>query len=629
MTSMRHNSLSPAERRALRPPERLSVSQWIDRHVILGGDSSEPGPYRTDRTPYVREWQDSAGLPWVHQVTIQKSTQVGGSQALLNVLAYAIAADPGPITWVMPTREDAAEFGENRVQPMIDLCPALQGEVTGERFDAKARQIKFKRARVLFRSARVPKELAQYPARWLFGDEAGKWPQWTQDEAAPFDLARERCRTFWNHRIYLNSTPTVEAGLISVEFQRGDRRRYHVPCPHCGAFQVLRWAQVKWPAGIDNEKAMRTARSAWYECEACSKPILDEHKRTMLSAGWWCPEDIDPTPYLFDGQLLLPYERAPHRSYHLWAGYSPWLAWWELAAEFLRSKDNPATLQNWVNSWLGEPWVERTEDTKPEELRACVGGYHRGEVPEGVRVLTAGVDVQKRFLVFTVRGWGNDLESWLIDHGRVESFDMLAGVLFAKAWPRNIMLRAVFIDTNYRPAEVIDFARRYPAVVKLCRGVELDTPVPFRAESVEKHPRTGASIGGMKCWHTNVGMFKDLLSQSLRVGGIAGAGAFHVYDDVDQTYLDEMTSEHKIMVRSSDRERERWVKKAGHRQNHYWDTEVYNRAIAQLIGVHNLRSHPGGGGGGAPPGGRRPAPPRRPPGDAGDDDGGFLWRRTT
>jgi phage terminase large subunit GpA-like protein len=607
-------------RNALRWPERATVSEWVDRNIVLGDDSAEPGPYHTDRTPYVREWQDSANLPWVHQVTIMKSTQVGGSVALLNVLAYAIAQDPGPITWVMPTREDAAEFGENRVQPMVDVSPTLRAQQTDERFDAKKRQIKFRRCRLLFRSARVPKELAQYPARWLFGDEAGKWPQWTQDEAAPFDLARERTRTFWNHKVYLNSTPTVPDGLISIEFERGDRRRYHVPCPHCRQFQVLRWKQVKWSKGIDTEADMRASRDAWYECEHCTGKIVDLHKAEMLARGWWCPEAVDPTPHIFDGRLILSNDRAAHRSYHLWAGYSPWLAWWEMAAEWLRSKQSPATLQNFINSWLGESWVEKVEDPKPEMLRECVGGYHRGEVPEGVRVITAGVDVQKRFLVFSVRGWGLEMESWLLDHGRVDDFDGLAAALFSRVWPRGIMLRAVFVDTNYRPSEVIDLARKFPAVVKLCKGVEFDDPLPFKAHSIERHPRTGAPIGALKAWHVNVGMFKDLVSASMRVGGIDGPGAFHVYEEADTTYLDEMTSEHKILQRTAVRERERWVKKAGHRQNHYWDTEVYNRAVAHLIRIDTMRGDGGTGGD------RRPKGPPKPPNEPG---GGRLWRRST
>lgn len=579
---------TPAMRAALRWPERVSVSEWVDRHVLLGVDSAEPGPYRTSRTPYVREWQDSAALAHVHQVTIVASTQVGKTQSGLNVLAYAIAENPGPITWVMPTREDANEFGENRVQPMVDICPALRREMTGERFDSKQRQIVFKRSRILFRSSVTPKELAQYPARWLFGDECDKWPARAKGEAPPFDLARERTRTFWNHKIYLSSTPTIEEGLIWREFQVGDRRRFHVPCPHCGAYQVLRWKQVKWRSErIDTLEKMQEAREAWYECDRCSERILDHHKATMLEQGIWCPANVDLEKHLVDGRLELE-ERAPHRSYHIWAGYSPWLAWWELAAEFLRTHGTP-TFQNFVNSWLGEPWVERIEDSRPDELVACVGGYGRGEVPEDVRVVTAGVDVQKRFLVYTVRGWGLDMESWLLDHGRVDDFDQLAGVLFSKPLPRGLLLHSVFVDANYRTAEVIDFARKHPANVRMCRGQEFDQPIPFKAQAVERHPRTGKPMGSLKAWHLNVGMFKDLVAQSVRIGGGRAAGAFHVYEEADKTYLEEMTSEHKVLQRSGDRVRERWVKKAGHQQNHYWDTEVYNRAIAHLIGVDRLR----------------------------------------
>ena len=586
---MTSTALTQAMRNALRWPERGTVSDWVDRNIVLGDDSAEPGPYCTDRTPYVREIQDSAAMPWVHQVTFQKSTQVGGSACLLNVLAYAISQDPGPITWVMPTREDAAEFGENRVQPLVDASPAMRAQLTGERFDAKKRQIKFRRCRVLFRSARVPKELAQYPARWLFGDEAGKWPSWTQDEAAPFDLARERCRTFWNHKVYLNSTPTKPDGLISIEFARGDRRRYHVPCPHCGEFQVLKWSQVRWPATVDNEVKMRAVREAWYECEDCHGRIVDSHKHAMLARGWWCPEDIDPTPHIVEGRLVLPNDRSPHRSYHIWAGYSPWLGWWEIVAEWLRSQGNPATLQNFINSWLGEPWVEKVEESRVEQLHECVGGYQRTEVPAGVQILTAGVDVQKRFLVFTVRGWGMDMESWLLDHGRVDNFDQLEAALFARAWPRGLLLRGVFVDSNYRTGEVIDFGRKYPGVIKLMKGVEFDDPRPFSSARIERHPQTGASIGLM-LWHVNVGMFKDELAQLVRKGGTPGPGAFHVYHGIDEAYLQEMSSEHKVLMRSGPRERERWVKKAGHRQNHYWDTEVYNRAMANLLRIENLRT---------------------------------------
>lgn len=611
-------------RAALRWPERLSVSEWCDRHLWLPGDSAEAGPYRTDRTPYAREWMDSAGLAHVHQITIVASTQVGKTQTALNILARAIAQDPGPITWVMPTREDASEFGENRVVPFVEASPILRAERTGERFDEKKRQIQFRRCRILFRSARVPKELAQYPARWLFGDEAGKWPQWTQKEAAPFDLARERTRTFWNHKIILTSTPTVPGGLISQEFERGDRRRFWVPCPHCGAMQVLRWSQVKWDHEQHNtERAMQDARAAWYECEHCRGRIEDRHKQPMLAGGVWVPEHIDdPKPYMLGpGQIVIPNDTAPHRSYHIWAGYSPWLAWWELVAQWLRSKDTPATLQNFVNSWLGEPWVEKVEDTKPQQLAECVGGYRRGEIPSKVQVLTAAVDAQKRFLVFTVRGWGHDMESWLIDHGRVDNFDQLGAALFARPWPRGLMLRGVFVDSGYRLPEVVDFARAHPHLVRLLKGSDSDDPRPFSASRIDRHPRTGQPMG-LQLWIVNVPLFKDEVAAAIHIGGQDAPGGFHVYEGVDDAYLQEMTSEHKILVRSGSTERERWVPKHGRAQNHFWDTEVYNRAMARLLRIDTLRA-------GVPPARSAPRPGPPSPSSYPDDEGPRLWRRPT
>lgn len=592
------------------------MSEWVDANVVLGEDSSEPGPYRTVRTPYVREWQDNAGFPWVHQTTIVASTQVGKTQALLNVLAYAIAQDPGPITWVMPTREDALEFGENRVQPMVDVSPTLRAQKTEERFDAKKRQIRFRRCRILFRSSVVPKELAQYPARWLFGDEANKWRVKAQGEAAPFDLARERTRTFWNHKVYLDSTPTIADGLVSVEYERGDRRRFHVPCPHCSRHQVLVWPQVKWnSAQHDTEQKMRAARAAWYECVHCQARIEDVHKREMLERGVWVPEGRDVAEWIAAGSAA---DRTAHRSYHIWAGYSPWLAWWEIVAEFLRSRPNPVTFQNFVNSWLGEPWVEIVEDTKPEALQACIGGYRRGDCPDGVRAITAGVDVQKRFLVYTIRGWGVDNESWLLDHGRVGEFAQLAPALFGRTFARGLAVRWVFMDANYRTRECIAFAKKHRQVF-LCRGQEFDDPVPMKpGQPIEQHPVTGKPIeGSMRPWHLNVTMFKDELAGSIR--GAEGFGRFHVYEDIDQVYLEEMRSEHKVLVSTEKRTVERWVLRAGHLQNHFWDTETYNRALAFKIGVPQMR-----GAAAAP---SRPRPPQQRNDD--DNEGGMLWRRTT
>ncbi|MCA8950316.1 MAG: phage terminase large subunit family protein [Planctomycetes bacterium] len=581
------SELTPSMRAALRWPPRTSASEWVHGRVVLGDDAAEPGPIDVHRTPYTREWQDGISDIWVRQITTVASTQVGKTQSGLNMLAYVMSQDPGPITWVMPGLDDAKEFGEERVTPMIERSPILRDELTGERFDTKKRRVRLRRCRILFRSANRPKELAGYPARYLFLDEAGKLSAWTQKEAGPFNLARERTHTFWNHKIVLTSTPVLPDGLISVEFERGDRRRYWVPCPHCGQHQVLRWQQVQWDREqIDTDAKMRAAKRAWYECEHCQQHIEDRQKQPMLAAGIWCPEAVELKDWIGG---LRERDRAPHRSYHIWAGYSPWITWWKIVAEWLRCKDRPEDLQNFVNSWLAEPWVQKVEEPKREMLDDCIGGYRRPQIPEGVLVITAGVDVQKRFLAYTVRGWGLDMESWLLDHARVATFDELEAALLARPWGNGLSLLRVFVDSQYRQNDVIEFARKYPALVKILQGAELDDPRPFSMTKIDRHPRTGAALG-MILWRVNVGMFKDQLSTAMQVGGQDGEpNAFHVYEDVDEQYCNEMLGEHKVLVRKGRAWRERWIPRHGRRQNHFWDTEVYNRAIAQLERLHTLR----------------------------------------
>lgn len=586
---------SPPLLNALRWPERIKVSDWADRYRELDPmTSAEAGRWDTARAPYQREWMDSALLSWVSQITVMKSTQVGGTEFILNVLAHAICEDPGPILYVLPNKEEGEKFYEERLLPLVQLCAPLRAQLTNRKHDAKKRSLLFRRCRFRVRSAGVAMELAQFPARYLAGDECDKWPRWTGSEAAPFELAQQRQDTYPNAKTLLGSTPVLEQGMINREFLAGDRRRYYVPCPHCHGYQVLRWQNMKKPEDVHTEQQMVECKRAWFVCEKCSGIIEQHHQRRMLELGAWVPERLAPDGNVDDllqnGRLVVPEDRHHHRSYHIWAAYSPFpgAAWWKIMARWLKAHGDPSALQNFVNSILGEPWVEKVDEPKVSMLRECVAGYQRGEVPAGAQVITAGVDVQKRFLAFTIRGWGLQMESWLLDHGRVDNFDQLAAALFARDWPRALMIRGVFIDSQYRQPEVIDFARKYPAVVKLLKGDEFEDPRPFNVSKIERHPRTGAAIG-IQLWRVNVGLFKDELAAAIKLSG--ESGAFHVYRDAGDDYLNEMTSEHKVLERQGKRGTpvERWQKKHGRAQNHFWDTEVYNRAIAKLLRIDSLR----------------------------------------
>lgn len=578
----------------------MTVSQWADRHRELDPlFSNEAGLWSTDRTPYAREWMDSASEPHVRRITIKASTQVGKTEAMNNVAGYFIHQQPSPAMIVLPRRDDARLAAERRILPMVRASEALRGELTDRAHDIKNREIAFRRSVFYLRAAQSPADLASVPVRLVLGDECDKWPSWTGREASPLALVMERTRTFYDHVVMLASTPTTRAGLIHREWEQGDRRHYWVPCPTCTKAQVLQWRNVRWDnEAIQTEQAMRAAKRAWYQCEHCDAKIDDRQKLDMLGAGWWVPSGQNAHEWK---QRRATEDKADHRSYHLWAGYSPWVPWWKLAAEFLRSKDDPARMMNFVNSWLAELWEERVTDTSEAAVAACVE-EHRAmfECPDEVQVVTAAIDVQKDRLEWAVQGWGDDEQSWILAAGKTPTWKELGETLFLTTWgAKQHRIRIAMIDSRHRRDEVFDFARTWNPIVKMMAGVERDSPVPFGTVRVDKHPRTGQLLpNSMTIWTVNVGWFKDLVAA--RIGKAMepprdddpapGAGRIWLPNDLPEGWLTQVASEHKVTERSGSKERARWVLKPGHARNEAWDLLVYNAAAARLIRVDTLRS---------------------------------------
>lgn len=597
--------LEPGEVSAWMPPERLTPSAWADTFRFLDPKvTSAGGRYRSSWTPYAREWMDNAGLGWVRQTTIMAGTQVGKTETLNNVLGYAVSQDPGPAMVVVPRDKDIRTVAQTRIGPMIDATPVLRDELTGRSHDVTNGEMQFRRSMLYIRASQSPADLASVPVRYLLCDEVDKYPRWSGREASPLDMAKERQRTFWNSAAYVVSTPTTRDGTIFREYRDGDRRRYFVPCPHCGHFQVLRWSRVRWAPDIKDAAHMRLARAAAYHCEKCEAAFGDEHKRGMLELGVWVPEAFSFQDWIAGARDR---DRVDHRSYHIWAAYSPWLTWWQLAAQFLGSTQDAAKLQNWVNSWLAEIWEEKVDAPTDDLVReAIVPGAALGQIPAGVMVATAGVDVQKDRIYWLVRGWGYDGESWLLGAGQVTTFEQLEDALFRNAWtPRGTVgVRLALVDSRYRRDEVIDLARRQPSV-RLGAGVDRQGPLDFSTNALEKHPRTGARLpNSILVWSVTVGRFKDALASQMRQ-----PDKWHLPEDLPEGYQAQMVSEHKVRVRSNNREVERWVVKPGSSANHFWDTEVYALAAAKMIRVELLRRPPGSSPDSPPP----PPPSPRPP----------------
>jgi phage terminase large subunit GpA-like protein len=106
------------------------VSQWADANRILCNTSPEPGAWRTDRTPFLREIMDSLtpSAP-CERVVFVKSAQCGGTELLLNACGYLMHHAPAPTLLVQPSVEMAKRFSKQRLDAMIENTPALRGRV--------------------------------------------------------------------------------------------------------------------------------------------------------------------------------------------------------------------------------------------------------------------------------------------------------------------------------------------------------------------------------------------------------------------------------------------------------------------------------------------------------------------
>ena len=454
----------------LRPDPDLSVSQWADRHRMLSGRASaEPGRYRTERTPYMREIMNrlSPGDP-AQRVVFMKAAQVGATEAGNCFIGFVMHQAPGPMLAVQPTVELAKRNSRQRIDPLIEESPALRARVKPARArDSGNTQLSkdFPGGVLVMTGANSAVGLRSMPARYIFLDEVDAYPPSADEEGDPVTLAEARSLTFAHRRkVFLVSTPTIRGvSRIEREFEASDQRRYHVPCPHCGEMQWLMFERLRWEKG--------RPETASYHCAGCDAPIAEHHKTAMLAAGEWRATATAADPLTV--------------GYHLSALYSPvgWLSWARIARGHEAARGSDEALRVFRNTVLGETWMETGEAPDWQRLADRREAWEAGTVPAGGLFLTAGADVQKDRIEVDVWAWGRGLESWLVDHIVIEGgpgdpacwqqLTDLLGRTWAHASDQHLTIAKLAIDTGFETSAVYGWARQVGfAQVAPVKGVE-------------------------------------------------------------------------------------------------------------------------------------------------------------
>ncbi|QPA33423.1 phage terminase large subunit family protein [Thermaerobacillus caldiproteolyticus] len=552
------------------PPPELTVSEWADLYRRLSSESSaEPGTWRTDRAPYQREIMDAINDPAVETVVVMTSAQVGKTEILLNIIGYHIDYDPAPIMVMQPTLQMAQAFSKDRLAPMLRDSPALHGKVA----DARSRDSgntmlhkTFPGGHITMVGANSPSGLASRPIRILLADEVDRFPTSAGAEGDPLTLAEKRTTTFWNKKKIFVSTPTIKgASRIEMAYENSTQEQWCLPCPNCGEYQPLEWNRIHF-------------EDATMECKFCGFRFDEFTWKSRQQEGKW----------------IARAEKTKVRGFHLNELASPWKRWTTIIEEFQEADrqakmGNVELLKAWVNTALGETWEEKGETVDNENL-ANRREFYGCDVPEGVLLLTAGVDVQDDRFEIEVVGWGMDKESWGIEYKvipgdlrRPDVWKQLDEYL-SRTWENpdgvKMHIAAACMDSGgHFTMEVYEFckAREHRRIFAI-KGQREDDNIPYIGNPTRANRKKAA------LFPIGVSIGKERIYSRLKILD-PGPGYCHFPLEPEKGYNEEyfkgLTSEERVKRYYKGKVKFEWVKK--YVRNEPLDCRNYAMAAMEIV----------------------------------------------
>ncbi|NHN79615.1 phage terminase large subunit family protein [Azotobacter chroococcum] len=576
--------------RGLQPDPDLWVDEWADEYMRIPRETgaAEPGPYRTERTPYAREPMRclSPGHP-ARRVVTMVASQLMKTQIALNWIGGCIHMAPANILMLLPSLALAKRVS-GRVGKTIDATPVLRERVASPRsrdsrntMDTK----EFEGGTLYATTAGSASNLAELAARYIYGDEVDRWDVDVDNEGDPIELAETRASTFGrNAKIYFSSSPTIKgASRIADLFAQSDQRHYYVPCPHCGELQTLEWENLKYSDDYSQVQ---------YLCSTCGCLIDEHHKGEMLARGEWRAHAEG------DGETV---------GFSLNALYAPlgWVSWLGLAKQYdkaraAQDKGDLEPMQVFYNTRLARLWDAAQEMTRASELKARAEDYRLGSVPRGALILTAAVDTQHNRFELLVLGWGEGMERWVVDHQVImgDPADERTWALLdekLKARYRHVSgvelaICATGIDSGgHHTDEVYQFTRlrRWRNILAVKGASRAGRPVlAQRPSKVDVTWKGTTHKEGAELWMIGTDTAKDWIYNRYALG--EGAGALHFSKDLPDDFYDQCVAERKIARYVKGHKRIEWVKGKADR-NEALDLLVYNLAMAHLLGLNRYR----------------------------------------
>lgn len=571
-------------------PPAITVSEWADeKRIVADGTSAHPGPWSTDLVPYLREIMDALGpADPVKDVVFMKSAQVAGTEAYNNWFGSIVDLTPGPALVVHPTVDTAKAWHREKFGPMVEATPSLAKKL-GTHLERKTGTTTMFRQYaggfIKIAGANASAGLRSSAIRFLACDEIDEYPYDLDGQGDPVKMATARQKTFYNRKSLFVSTPTIEqTSRIVAMYKQSDQRRYHVPCPDCGHMQILRWPNLKF--------STTPPYNPEYQCEECGSLISEIHKRQMVARGKWIAAAPGP---------------GKAAGFHINALYSPFESWDSIVADWVEAQGNPQKLKAFMNLHLGEPWVDKSNSVKAEDLYNRREQYAIGVAPRGVLFVTCGVDVQNDRFEYEIVGWGAGQTSWSIDYGvivgdtsQAEVWGKLAELcgryIPAADGGEDFPILVGAIDSGgHRTQHVYNFTRTRHNWLAVKGQAGFDRPYVDRPSYQDIDWRGRKIKRGAQLWPIGKYKIQGELSDRLRLepsvneeGGTVYPQGYCHFPDYELRFFEELTSE--SLVETQDRFGRRTFRYVHNQQfrNEPLDCRIYASAAAlsPLIGMH-------------------------------------------
>ncbi len=609
----------------VRVPDRQSPDQWAAENRVYGPETGVPGPRDPHLSPSLVPLGRAVASGLYTRAVAATAAQMGKTDNILDVIGQRLDQRPTPILYVGPSRDFNTDQFEPRIKQLVDESEGLKDKIIRGRREKKTLKI-IAGVTLRLASAGSSTALKSNPAGLGLVDEYDEMTANIKGQGDPLGLVEARGETYADFVTLITSTPSK--GIIETEvcevngleffavgdpkeiespiwrvFQEGTRHHWATHCPHCDAPFIAMKKHLQWPSGSSHAQA---AREAYLVCPTSGCIIEDDRDKVshylestpgkMNTGGFM----IAPGQTIEDAKAGI--NPPDNSTYSQWSSglWSPFVSWGMRAERLVKAEmsGEEDKLQTATNANFGEVYSPGLSGDLPDwkALLEHRTKFEPGVIHKGMLRIVMGVDVQKRGLYFTIRGYGARGTSWLIRNGYIigltaenDVWEQLANIMLSPI--HGVHIEKVFIDAGYRPDKaeagsvhrVYDFCRQYSFLASPCKGRSGTGARPYSISKIEVKPDGSRRPFSVNLVMLDTDFFKSLVQTRIKTP-LGAAGAFYLHSEADEDYARQVLSEVRIVHPGKPKPEWKQVR----RDNHYFDCEALCAAAGYTLNVQMI-----------------------------------------